>query len=487
MRATIFVETESQKQIVVGKGGSIVKKIGTRARPGDRAAARPPGLPRAEGQGEADAGAGTRRCSSGWAFDAAARPLRRRRHAVPHARPALRPALRETLERALRRRAARGRARAGRPRGPDLAADRAARPPRRRPRRRRRRRGSGLVRGVRRRATSSSCATPTRAAGARLPARRKPSSACEAAGHRLALLTGNPEPVARARMERLGLDALLPGRAGRVRLRARIAGRADRRSRASPRRRLAGRRDRRGRRHRARRRAARATGTGRSPSAPRAPTTASGRGRRLPTASRGGRNSWPGPGRGGPGLHSAPWRRRPRFPTGFELPLEPRLPRIGSIDQVALEERAATLAKRSIKTRGEGLRARARGADDRPDDARGLRHAGQGRGARLEGDPPRPVRRERAVGRRALRLPEPRPDRRRAPARQRRQGRLGRDRVPVGPVAARDQARRGALGGRARRRRGRHGDRPRRLPRRPLREGLRRDRAREGGLAARRT
>src|SRR6478752_7200136 len=39
----------------------------------------------------------------------------------------------------------------------------------------------------------------------------------------------------------------------------------------------------------------------------------------------------------------------PALPAGFELPLEPRLPRIGSIDQVALEERAATLAKRSIK------------------------------------------------------------------------------------------------------------------------------------------
>jgi deoxyribose-phosphate aldolase len=34
---------------------------------------------------------------------------------------------------------------------------------------------------------------------------------------------------------------------------------------------------------------------------------------------------------------------------GFELPLEPRLPRIGSVDAVAVEERAATLAKRSIK------------------------------------------------------------------------------------------------------------------------------------------
>src|ERR1043165_1472885 len=42
----------------------------------------------------------------------------------------------------------------------------------------------------------------------------------------------------------------------------------------------------------------------------------------------------------------------PALPTGFELPLEPRLPRIGSIDQVALEERtgpAATPTKRSIK------------------------------------------------------------------------------------------------------------------------------------------
>jgi deoxyribose-phosphate aldolase len=39
----------------------------------------------------------------------------------------------------------------------------------------------------------------------------------------------------------------------------------------------------------------------------------------------------------------------PALPTGFELPLEPRLPRIGSIDQVAIEDRAGTLAKRSIK------------------------------------------------------------------------------------------------------------------------------------------
>jgi GTP-binding protein Era len=33
VRASIFVETDSQKQIVVGRGGSIVREIGTRARP----------------------------------------------------------------------------------------------------------------------------------------------------------------------------------------------------------------------------------------------------------------------------------------------------------------------------------------------------------------------------------------------------------------------------------------------------------------------
>src|SRR5437588_10233696 len=39
----------------------------------------------------------------------------------------------------------------------------------------------------------------------------------------------------------------------------------------------------------------------------------------------------------------------PALPGGFELPLEPRLPRLGSVDAVALEERAAMLATRSIK------------------------------------------------------------------------------------------------------------------------------------------
>src|ERR671937_1211390 len=41
--------------------------------------------------------------------------------------------------------------------------------------------------------------------------------------------------------------------------------------------------------------------------------------------------------------------KAPALPAGFELPLEPRLPRIGSVDQVAVEERAGTLARRSIK------------------------------------------------------------------------------------------------------------------------------------------
>jgi deoxyribose-phosphate aldolase len=41
--------------------------------------------------------------------------------------------------------------------------------------------------------------------------------------------------------------------------------------------------------------------------------------------------------------------KAPALPSGFELPLEPRLPRIGSVDQVAVEERAASLARRSIK------------------------------------------------------------------------------------------------------------------------------------------
>ena len=50
-----------------------------------------------------------------------------------------------------------------------------------------------------------------------------------------------------------------------------------------------------------------------------------------------------------PRSYTHPVAQAPALPTGFELPLEPRLSRIGSIDQVAIEERAGTLAKRSIK------------------------------------------------------------------------------------------------------------------------------------------
>src|SRR5437660_10995182 len=45
----------------------------------------------------------------------------------------------------------------------------------------------------------------------------------------------------------------------------------------------------------------------------------------------------------------------PVLPRGFELPLEPRLPRIGSVDAVALEERAASLAKRQLKREAKVL------------------------------------------------------------------------------------------------------------------------------------
>jgi deoxyribose-phosphate aldolase len=47
--------------------------------------------------------------------------------------------------------------------------------------------------------------------------------------------------------------------------------------------------------------------------------------------------------------YTQPVARAPALPAGFELPLEPRLPRIGSVDAVGVEERAAALARRSIK------------------------------------------------------------------------------------------------------------------------------------------
>ena len=51
VRANLYVETESQKQILVGGGGAMVKEIGTRARPEIERAARPSGVPRAARQG----------------------------------------------------------------------------------------------------------------------------------------------------------------------------------------------------------------------------------------------------------------------------------------------------------------------------------------------------------------------------------------------------------------------------------------------------
>jgi deoxyribose-phosphate aldolase len=41
--------------------------------------------------------------------------------------------------------------------------------------------------------------------------------------------------------------------------------------------------------------------------------------------------------------------KAPALSAGFELPLEPRIPRVGSVDAVAVEERAGSLARRSIK------------------------------------------------------------------------------------------------------------------------------------------
>ena len=77
--------------------------------------------------------------------------------------------------------------------------------------------------------------------------------------------------------------------------------------------------------------------------------------------------------------------KAPALIGGFELPAGPRLPRIGAVDAVALEERAATLAKRSIK-RESKAGTRARYPDDGPDDARGAGHAREGGRAVLEGD-----------------------------------------------------------------------------------------------------
>ena len=84
--------------------------------------------------------------------------------------------------------------------------------------------------------------------------------------------------------------------------------------------------------------------------------------------------------------------KAPALARGFELPLEPRLPRIGSVDAVALEERAASLAKRSIKKEAKlfALELAIRMIDLTT--LEGADTPGKVRGARVEGDPARPDR-----------------------------------------------------------------------------------------------
>ena len=170
---------------------------------------------------------------------------------------------------------------------------------------------------------------------------------------------------------------------------------------------------------------------------------------------------------------------------GFELPAGPRLPRVGSVDAVALEERAATLAKRSIKRESklQALDLAIRMMDLTT--LEGQDTTGQGRRALLEGHAAGPRRPRRAARGGGLRLPEPRRGREGAAGRKRREGRVGRHGVPVGAEPDRDQGRRDARGRRARGGRGGHGDRPRRVPLGPVLEGLRRDRPRQGGLRRR--
>src|SRR5581483_10934920 len=147
---------------------------------------------------------------------------------------------------------------------------------------------------------------------------------------------------------------------------------------------------------------------------------------------------------------------------------------------------AGGVAREAVDQEGvEGLRAGARDPDDGSDDARGRGHGREGRGPVVEGRPARPGRARDSLRGRPLRLPEPRTVRGRAASRHRRQGGLRRNGVPVRAGAARREAPRGRGGRRDGRGRGRHGDRPRRVPLRPLREGLRRGRAREGGVRRR--
>ena len=130
----------------------------------------------------------------------------------------------------------------------------------------------------------------------------------------------------------------------------------------------------------------------------------------------------------------------PVLPGGFELPLEPRLPRIGAIDQVALEERAAALAKRSIKKESKlyALELAVRMMDlttlegaDTPGKVASLAAKA------IHPDPADPSVPSCAAVCVYPNLVPAAVERVRG---TRRQGRVGRDGVPVRPVAARDQA-----------------------------------------------
>ena len=98
----------------------------------------------------------------------------------------------------------------------------------------------------------------------------------------------------------------------------------------------------------------------------------------------------------------------PALVGGFELPSGPRLPRIGSVDAVALEERAATLAKRSIKreSKVQALELAVRMMDLTT--LEGQDTPGKVAALCSKAMRPDPVDSIRAAGRRRLRLPEPR-------------------------------------------------------------------------------
>ena len=183
-----------------------------------------------------------------------------------------------------------------------------------------------------------------------------------------------------------------------------------------------------------------------------------------------------------PGLHSS-MAQAPALPRGFELPLEPRLPRIGSVDQVAVEARAASSRSGRSSARRSSWRSSSRSADG-PDDARGrrTRRARSRRSARRRCGPIPPTRASRRSRRSAST---------RTSSRSRSSALAGTG-VKVASVATAFPSGQSPLDVEARARsrgvvelgarRDRHGDRPRRVPLGPLREGLRRGRAGEGGL-----